>query len=170
MRIRELIPWRSRERDQLSHQGSGDRFNTLQTEMSRLFDSFFEGFDVTPFGKTALAEGALTPKVDVAETNEAVQVTAELPGMKEDDVEVILADGSLVIRGEKLAEKEEKDKNFYRVERSYGSFHRSIPLPSEVDDQKVDASFQNGVLKVVLPKVAPSADTGTKKIPVRWQN
>lgn len=170
MRIRELIPWRSRERDELSHRGNGDRTSTLQTEMSRLFDSFFEGFDVVPFGKTGLAQAGVMPKVDVSETKDAVQVTAELPGMKEDDVEVTLADGHLVIQGEKRAEKEETDKNFYRVERSYGSFHRSIPLPTEVDDQKVDASFQNGVLKIVLPKVAPAASEACKKIPVRRQN
>ncbi len=170
MRIRELVPWRSRERDQLSRPGNGDQFSTLQTEMSRLFDSFFEGFDIVPFGKTGLAQAGVMPKVDVSETKDAVQVTAELPGMKEDDLEVTLADGHLVIQGEKRAEKEEKDKNFYRVERSYGSFHRSIPLPTEVDDQKVDASFQNGVLKIVLPKVAPAASEASKKIPVRRQN
>jgi HSP20 family protein len=170
MRIRELVPWRSRERDQLSRKGSGDPFSTLQLEMSRLFDSFFEGFDVGPLGKTGLAETGVMPMIDVSETDDAVHVTAELPGLKEDDVEVTLSDGNLVIQGEKRAEKEQKDKNYYRVERSYGSFHRSIPLPTEVDDKKVDASFQNGVLNIVLPKVKPSPAAAAKRIEVRRVN
>jgi HSP20 family protein len=154
----------------LSRKGSGDPFTTLQSEMSRLFDSFFEGFDLGPFGKSGLAETAVMPKIDISETNDAVHVAAELPGMKEDDVEVTLSDGSLIIQGEKRAEKEDKEKNYYRVERSYGSFHRSIPLPAEVDDKKVEASFQNGVLNIVLPKVGPSPTAAAKKIPVRRLN
>jgi HSP20 family protein len=169
MRIRELVPWRSRETGQLSQQNGGDPFTALQSEMNRLFDSFFEGFGVGTCGKTGLMQSVAMPKVDVSETKDAVHVTAELPGMKEEEIEVTLSDGNLVIRGEKKAEKEEKDKNYHRVERSYGTFHRSIPLPSEVDDQKVDASFQNGVLKIVLPKVEMSAPAG-KKIPVRRLN
>jgi HSP20 family protein len=169
MRIRELVPLRSREKDQLSRRGDGDPFTTLQTEMSRLFDSFFEGFDVGAFGKSGLATAATMPKVDVSETNDAVHVTAELPGMKEEDIELTLSDGSLIIQGEKRAEKEDKNKNYYRVERSYGTFHRSIPLPSEVDDKKVDASFKDGVLNIVLPKVALSP-AAAKKIQVRRQN
>ena len=169
MRIRELVPWRSRERGQLSPKNGGDPFLTLQSEMSRLFDSFFEGFNVGPFGTTGLMQSSAMPKVDVSETKDAVHVTAELPGMKEEDIQVTLSDGNLVIRGEKKAEKEEQEKNYYRVERSYGTFHRSIPLPAEVDDKKVDASFQNGVLNIVLPKLETSAPAG-KNIPVRRLN
>jgi len=169
MRIRELVPWRSRERE-LSRKNSGHPLTSLQSEMSRLFDSFFEGFDVGPFGKTGLLASANMPKVDVSETNDAVHVTAELPGMKEEDIEVTLSDGSLVIQGEKRAEKENKGQNYYRVERSYGKFHRSIPLPAEVDDKKVDASFQNGVLNIVLPKLGPSPSASAKKIAVRRLN
>jgi HSP20 family protein len=147
--------------------GESDALTALQTQMNRLFDRFFEGFDWEPFGKTELSAAgtALMPKVDVSETGEAIHVTAELPGMKEDDIDVTLSDGNLVIRGEKKAEKEDKQKNYHRIERSYGSFQRSIPLPAEVDDKKVDASFKNGVLNIVLPKTGPSK-TG-KKIPVK---
>jgi HSP20 family protein len=170
MRIRELVPWRTRERDQLSRQDSGDAFTALQSEMSRLFDSFFEGFETGPFSKTAFGTLAATPKVDVSESQDSVHVTAELPGMKEEDIEVTLSDGNLLIQGEKRAEKEAKEKNYHRIERSYGSFHRSIPLPAEVDDKKVEASFQNGVLSIVLPKVNPSPNATAKKIPVRRLN
>jgi HSP20 family protein len=138
--------------------------------MSRLFDSFFDGFDVGPFAKSGVAETGVIPKIDVSETSDTVHVTAELPGLKEDDVEVTLSGGNLVIQGEKRAEKEEKDKNYYRVERSYGSFHRSIPLPTEVDDKKVDASFHSGVLNIVLPKVKPSPAAAAKKIEGRRAN
>jgi HSP20 family protein len=167
MRIRELVPWRNREREhELSRRGeSHDPFTALESQMRRYFDDFFEGFDLAPFGKGGLHEAGLTPKVDVAETYDAVHVTADLPGMSENDIEVTLSDGHLHIRGEKHAEKEDKDKNYHRIERSYGSFQRSIALPAEVDSQKVDASFKNGVLSVVLPKVATAS--GGKKIAVK---
>ncbi len=168
MRIRELIPWKSREENELSTRRN-DPFAVLETRFHRLFDEFFEGFDLGPVGKLFPVDGGAMPKVDVAETDKDVTVTAELPGMKEDDVEVTLSDGNLVIRGEKKAEKEDKSKNFHRIERSYGSFHRSIALPAEVDSEKVEASFRDGVLEVVLPKTQPS-EAGSKKIPVRRLN
>ncbi|HEV8004256.1 MAG TPA: Hsp20/alpha crystallin family protein [Planctomycetaceae bacterium] len=169
MRIRELIPWRNPESEhELSRRGNtGDPFAAFETQMRRYFDDFFDGFDLGPFGKwSGGAEGG-RPKVDIAETSDAVHVTADLPGLAENEIDVTLTDGHLVIRGEKRSEKEEQDetKNYHRIERSYGSFHRSIALPAEVDDQKVDASFKNGVLTVVLPKVA-TASTG-KKIEVK---
>jgi HSP20 family protein len=169
MRIRELIPWRNPEsQHELSQRGNTrDPFAAFETQMRRYFDDFFEGFDLGPFGKLSAGHEGGLPKVDVAETNDAVHVTADLPGLAENEIDVTLADGHLVIRGEKHAEKEEKDesKNYHRIERSYGSFHRSIALPAEVDDQKVDASFKNGVLTVVLPKVAKAASG--KKIEVK---
>ncbi len=168
MRIRELVPWRNREREhELSQRGEGhDPFAAFETQMRRHFNDFFEGFgfDLAPFSKD-LHEGGLMPKVDVSETSDAVQVTADLPGMTENDVEVTLSDGHLHIRGEKHAEKEEQEKNYHRVERSYGSFQRSVALPAEVDAEKVDASFKNGVLSVMLPKVQ-TASSG-KKIAVK---
>jgi HSP20 family protein len=166
MRIRELVPWRNRESEhQLSRRGdSHDPFAALEHQMRRYFDDFFEGFDLAPFGK-GFQEGSLTPKVDVAETKDAIHVTADLPGMTEKEIEVTLSDGHLHIRGEKHAEKEDKDKNFHRIERMYGSFQRSIALPAEVDSQKVDASFKNGVLTIVLPKVETTQ--GGKKIEVK---
>ncbi|HXY35300.1 MAG TPA: Hsp20/alpha crystallin family protein [Planctomycetaceae bacterium] len=166
MRIRELVPWRHREREQeLSRRGEiHDPFTAMERQMRRYFDDFFEGFDLAPFGKE-WQEGTLTPKVDVAETNDAVHVTADLPGLTENDIEVTLSEGHLHIRGEKHAEKEDKNKNYHRIERTYGSFQRSIALPAEVNSEKVDASFKNGVLSIVLPKVQ-SASSG-KKITVK---
>jgi len=164
MRIRDLVPRRGREGDELSHQRGGDPFVSMQREMHRLFDNFFEGTGLSSSDQSGI--GFATPKVDVAETEDSVHVTAELPGMQEKDIDVTLAGRNLVLRGEKKLEKEDKNKNFHRIERSYGSFHRSIPLPTDVDGQKVDASFKGGVLTVVLPKMKPSAPPG-KKIAVR---
>ena len=92
------------------------------------------------------------PSVDVSETDDEVQVTADLPGLTEKDVEVTLEDGALTIRGEKKEEREEKKRNYHLVERSYGRFERAVALPHGIDPGKVKARFRNGVLHVTLPK------------------
>lgn len=161
MTIRELIPWMSeKSRGDLARGGEVSPYLSLQQEMNRMFDEFFEGFDLAPFrgeGMTSVA-----PKVDVAETESEIHVTAELPGLTENEVEVTLAEGSLTLRGEKKSEKEDKQKNYHRTERSYGMFERTIPLPAEVDREKVEATFTNGVLSVVLQKLSPSVEAGRK--------
>jgi HSP20 family protein len=106
------------------------------------------------------------PAVDVAETDKAYEITAELPGMEDKNVEVRLANGVLSIKGEKQEEKEQKDKNYYRRERSFGSFERSFQVPDDVDADKIEASFKNGVLSVILPKSA-EAQQQAKKIEVK---
>jgi HSP20 family protein len=101
----------------------------------------------------------LSPNIDVAESKDAIVMTAELPGVDEKDVDVILADGMLTVRGEKKTERDEqdKDKNWHVVERSYGSFNRTIPLPFDPDPAKVEAKFDKGVLRIHLPKPAEVA-------------
>jgi HSP20 family protein len=103
------------------------------------------------------------PAVDVFEKADKFVVKAELPGMKEDDIDVSVVGDTLSIRGEKKTETEIKDEDYYRCERSYGSFYRSIPIPSNVDANKIEASFEDGVLEVALPK---SAKVKPKKIAV----
>jgi HSP20 family protein len=103
------------------------------------------------------------PAVDVFEKEDRFVIKAELPGMKEDDIDVSVVGDTLSIRGEKKTETEVKKEDYYRSERSYGSFYRSIPLPSNVDADKVEASFEDGVLQVTLPK---SAKVKPKRIPV----
>ncbi|GIK40693.1 MAG: hypothetical protein BroJett011_45260 [Chloroflexota bacterium] len=97
--------------------------------------------------------GDFSPRVDVTENEKEVRITAELPGLEEKDIDVSLSNDVLTISGEKKAEREDKGDNYYRMERSYGSFHRSIPLPTEVDTDHCDATFKNGVLQITLPKV-----------------
>ncbi len=96
--------------------------------------------------------GDYTPHLDVSESDKDITVSAEFPGMEPEDIQITIDRGSLTISGEKRAEEEEKGERFYRLERSYGSFYRSIPLPDVVDEDKIDATFKRGVLKVKLPK------------------
>ena len=106
------------------------------------------------------------PAVDIAETDKAYEITAELPGMDEKNIEVKFADGVLTIKGEKKEEKEEKKKDYYLSERSYGSFQRSFQVPDGVDTDKIEATFKKGVLTVTLPKSA-EAQKAAKKIDVK---
>lgn len=146
-------------RRDLSTFGS-DPFTTMRREMDRLFDEF-RGV------RGGIYETGFAPAVNVRQTDGGVEVTAELPGIDEKNVEVSLADNALTIRGEKTEEKkEEKEGGLQISERSFGSFVRTIPLPIEVDEDKVSAQFRNGVLTVMLP-LAADADRKTKKIEVK---
>lgn len=138
-------------------------FALLRREMDSLFDNFFRGFDMEPFEGRL---GAFSPRIDVTENDKEIKISAELPGMDEKDIDVSLQNDLLTIRGEKKEEKEEKKKDYYSMERSYGSFCRTIPLPIEVETDKIDAKFKKGVLSITLPKTA-KALAETKKIAVK---
>jgi HSP20 family protein len=123
----------------------------------------FEDFSQrTPFAR--FSANTLSPKIDIAESKDAIDVMAELPGVDEKDLDVTLANGVLTIRGEKKTERDEqdKDKNWHVVERSYGSFSRAIPLPFDADPAKVEAKFDKGVLHIHLPKPAEAAQKQQK--------
>ena len=132
----------------------------MQCEIDRLFEDFSRGFPTTA-GNGATA---LMPSMDVTETDKEIEITAELPGLEEKDVQINIADNILTIRGEKKAEKEQKDKNYRLVERSYGSFERTLELPEGVNADAIKASISKGLLKVTVPKPAP---TQAKKIEVK---
>lgn len=138
--------------------GDKDPFALLQQEINRTFDSFF---DQPASSSTALS----APKLDVSETANEVHITAELPGMTEKDIDVELTDDVLKIRGEKKDERETKDHQFHRVERSFGMFERVVPLPAKVNREGVAATFKQGVLNVVLPKAQPAVSN--QKIEVK---
>ncbi len=140
-------------------------FELLRREMNSLFDNFFRGFDVWPSWEK-FGVGTFTPKVDVKESDKEITVSAELPGIDDKDLDVSITKDTLTIKGEKKQEKEDKGKDYYRMERSYGSFTRTIPLPAEIDTDKAKAEFKKGVLTVSLPKTA-KAIKETKKIPVK---
>ena len=134
-------------------------FMSLQREIDRLFDDFTRGFPTFGNGKADLL-----PSMDVTETDKQIEITAELPGLEEKDVQINVADNLLTIRGEKKAEKEEKDKDYRLIERSYGSFERTLELPDGVNADAIQASIAKGVLKVTVPKPAPAQ---SKKIDVK---
>ncbi len=130
----------------------GRELATIRDEMNRLFDDFFSGFPF-PERRRGLMEGEWAPTVDVAETDENIIVTAELPGVKQNDVEISVVNDVLTLKGEKREEKEIKKENYHRIERSYGSFQRSITLPTGVHADKAKATYKDGVLTVTIPKV-----------------
>ena len=122
----------------------------FRDNMDTLFDDFFRGFDVEPFfGRHATS---FTPKVDVTESDKEIRVSAELPGIDEKDIDITLTHDSMTIKGEKKEEKEDKGKDYYRMERSYGSFCRTISLPVEIQADKVKANYKKGILTVHIPK------------------
>ena len=133
-------------------------FSSLQREIDRLFDDFGRGFN-------HIAMPA-TPKVDVIETDDHIEITAELPGLEEKDVTVTFADSAVVITGEKKMESDKKDKNVWVSERSYGVFSRRFPLPAGVGEKDIDAAMARGVLHVKVKKPAVAANTH-KKIEVK---
>jgi HSP20 family protein len=163
MAVRDLIPW-NRGREASVQRGEEiDPFFTLHREISRLFDDVFRGFGVAPLSTGRFFDqGTGWPRLEVAETDEDVKVTAELPGLDEKDVEVELANGVLAIRGEKRTETEDKDRLF--SERYYGRFERRIPM-DDIEEDKVEASFKNGLLMVTLPK-STKAQQKVKRITI----
>jgi HSP20 family protein len=151
--VRDLIPGnRSASGSPVLYRET-DPFMALHREVNRLFDDIFRGFDAPRFGRLP---GAVTgwsagwPNLEVSETENEVRVTAELPGLEEKDVEILLNDGMLTLRGEKKSETEDKSRQF--SERFYGRFERQMALGPEVEQDKVAASFKNGVLTITLPK------------------
>jgi HSP20 family protein len=162
MGFRDLIPW-SRNQELAPIRDNFDPFITLHREMNRLFDDVFRGFN--PLGRSGgpLMEGRFAwPKIELGETDKALTVSAELPGMTEKDVEVEIANGVLRLKGERKAERTDQDKYF--SERYYGAFERQIPLDGVVED-KVEASFHDGVLTITLPK-SDQARSAVKRIAI----
>jgi HSP20 family protein len=147
-------------------------FEALRKEVDRLFEDFGDDSWRRPFRSLAGFEKgwaqkfAATPAADVAETDKAYEITAELPGIDQKNIEVNVASGGITIKGEKKEETEEKKKDYYVSERRYGSFERYFGLPEGVDADKIEATFKNGVLKVILPKTA-EAQKAAKKIEVK---
>jgi HSP20 family protein len=148
-----------------------DVWRSFRSEMDRLFDRFgFPSlrrmFEMEPAWRPRSTFSFSAPPIDLSEEEKAYKITAELPGLDAKDVEVSVSDDRLVLKGEKRQEKEEKDKNYYFSERSYGSFERAFELPGSVDREKIAADFSKGVLTITLPKTA-QAQKQAKKIEVK---
>ncbi|HLZ99484.1 MAG TPA: Hsp20/alpha crystallin family protein [Steroidobacteraceae bacterium] len=150
MNVRDLIPWTrgDREPGRIYRSESLSPMISLHREMNRLFDDVFRGFDEPRAG----GRRSDWPTMEVEESDKEYRVTAELPGMEERDIEILLQDGVLSIRGEKKVENESRNRTF--SERFYGRFERQLSFDRAVDEEHVNATFRNGVLAVTVPKTA----------------
>jgi HSP20 family protein len=163
--FKAMVPWRGKSQTPALRDEAYDPFVAFRREMDRMFDDFLSGFGgrpLAPFGSWS----GVTPTIDVSESDKEVVVTAELPGLDQKDFEVTVSGDVLTLRGEKKAEREEKDGDVHYVERRFGSFSRSVRLPFEVRDEKVDAKYDKGVLTVRVPKPADIQRTA-RRIDVR---
>ena len=158
MTLKSLLP-------SLWDKDSYEPFHSLQREIDRVFNDFSRGGHHPLTSRDGNGAMRLMPSVDIVETDGTLEVTAELPGVDEADIEVTLSDNVLTIKGEKKAESEKEDKNYHVVERSYGSFQRSLKVPFDASADEISAKFEKGVLKVTLPK-PPEVEAKTRKIPV----
>ncbi len=168
MALTDLIPWK-KDGSSLPIRRGRDRGTPLdlRDRWNRLMDEIFEH----PFTFSPLFEGLgwtseFVPRIDVSESDKEISISADLPGMEPEDIDILLDNNLLTISGEKKAETEEKGKRFYRLERSYGSFYRTIPLPDEVDENKIEANFRRGVLTIRLPKTM-EAQKRSKRITIK---
>ncbi|MBE7444624.1 MAG: Hsp20/alpha crystallin family protein [Planctomycetia bacterium] len=122
--------------------------SSIQEEMNRMFDRFFRGGDLSEMS----IAGTWLPPIDLSETPDKITVKAEIPGLDPKEIDISIQGDTLIIKGDKKEEKEEKGKNYYRMERRYGSFSRSVDLPTSVDTSKVTAECKNGVLEITMQK------------------
>ena len=167
MSVGDLIPWRRNNSDQLPsvfRSGERDPFLSLHREVNRLFDDVFRGFGSNlPSLDNVSAFGHRWPSIEISDGEQEIRITAEVPGLEEKDIEVLLNDGVLTLKGEKRSETNDTDNQF--SERFYGRFERRIPLGYEIKEDQVDARFKNGVLTVTLPK-SEKAQSKVKRIAI----
>ena len=163
MTLQNLIPsyWNNRK----LQKREDNTMLAIQRQINDLFDGFFNNFSLVPFEELQKHD-SFVPKVDIKETKKDIRVSAELPGMDGKDIDLTLTEGTLIIKGEKNSEAEDKKEGYHRIERSYGSFSRVIHLPEGIDEKKVEANYKKGVLKIVIPKTS-KAQEKQKKIEVK---
>ena len=161
-----LVPRRGRFGLRHGEREQEHPLDVFDREFGHLFENLWRGFNLPMLRWHEAPLGGTMPRMDVTEDEDRIRVAVELPGMDEKDIEVALSDNVLTIKGEKKVEAEEIEEHYAHMERSYGSFHRSIPLDFEVVTDKVEATYEKGVLTINLPKTA-GAKKAYKKIPIR---
>ena len=164
MSITSWMPWRHKQPKGEVDRETENPIALFERDMDQMFDSFFKGFGLAPFGTWESEWATFSPRVDIVDGDKEVKVSVELPGIDEKDIEVSLSRDLLTISGEKRQETEDRGKNYHRMERSYGAFKRNIPLLCDVDESKAEATFKNGVLTVILPKVVEGQSYRTIKV------
>ena len=161
MQIKDLIPWARKDGAPDAKSSEDNPIATLQREMNHVFENFWNRV-----GQFEWPWSSGEAKSDVVETDNAIEISIELPGMEMKDIEVTVSDDMLTVKGEKRIERQEEKKGYYLSERSYGAIYRTIPLPPGVDGEKAQASFKNGVLTIKLPQT-PEAQAKVRKIAVK---
>lgn len=187
MDIKKLAPWNwfkkenensgqpipvKYSQDEMSSPYSTRSLNGFQDDVDRMFDRFFNDFGLSGFRSGShmlegIAGSVLKPRLDLGATDKAYTISVEIPGVSEEDVSLELVNDTLIIRGEKKQEKEEKNKNFYRLERSYGSFQRTLSLPEDVNRDKIIANFKKGVLHITIPRIELPGNRG-RQIEIKY--
>ncbi len=161
--IRDLLPWKKHNDVAVRREREDNPFSLLHRQVNELFDNFFDDFSGSQF---LAAKSEICPSFDVTETDDGIEINAELPGMDEKDIDVSLDNNVLTVKGEKKQEHEEKKKDHHVSERSYGMFQRSFSLPSGLEHDRIKANFKNGVLKITMPK-SKEAKENRKKIEIQ---
>ena len=161
MQIKDLIPWARKDGAPDAKSSEDNPIATLQREMNHVFENFWNRV-----GQFEWPWSSGEAKSDVVETDNAIEISIELPGMEMKDIEVTVSDDMLTVKGEKRIERQEEKKGYYLSERSYGAIYRTIPLPPGVDGEKAQASFKNGVLTIKLPQ-SPEAQAKVRKIAIK---
>lgn len=177
MELKQLLtPWnwfKKEEEQSRAVQGQNGMKGTdhplgqLHRDLDKLFEDFFQGFPLSPFRRdngNSLSR-LIMPQVDIGEDKKRYTITVEVPGVQEKDIDLTVADGTLTISGEKRYEHEDRDKQYHRIERSYGSFQRMLSLPTDADESTIDARFKNGVLTITIAK-DPKAKPSVRKIAI----
>lgn len=172
MELKKLAPWNWFKKEEeiehtvpVKHTEKGgyyperyyDPTLSLHRDIDRMFDQFLRGFGMPSIGRhgvwpTLDDSGLLKPKVDLSASEGEYLLTVEIPGVSEKDVTIDINASTMTVKGEKRQEKEVKEKNFYRIERSYGSFQRVLSLPEDVNQDAIKATFKNGVLSITMPR------------------
>ena len=137
---------------------------SLQSEIDRVFGDFFNTLDMAKL--SVFSNGTMVPKADFSESDAGYELAVEMPGVTEKDLDVSVKNGVLTVKGEKKSEREEKKKDYYRAERSYGSYYRAMTLPEDADESKIAARYTDGVLRIAIPKSA-EAKTKSQKIAIQ---
>jgi HSP20 family protein len=153
MKITDILPWRNTRRELASQAAPADPMLALQRDVDRAFENFWAMVPY-PFSSNGQLETPGTIRLDVEDKGSEITVSAELPGMTEADVDVVISDGRLTIRGEKKSDREAVENGLLIRERVYGVMERTVPLPDGIDMNAANASFKNGVLTIAIPKSA----------------
>ncbi len=166
------VPVKQPEGKQNLDEFSPDLWNGFNDDFNRLINHFFNGFEVSAFRPWSgrgeqIASNVLKPSLDLSATGKSYIIAMEIPGVSSEDINIELDRNTLIIRGEKRQDNEEKNKNYYRMERSYGAFQRTLSLPRDADQSKVNARFKKGVLTITLPRVKTD-NKKTRQIDIKY--